>query len=171
MRLAVQEERMSSRSLVLRRAAGVGVAVAVLVGLHAAAQPLTPAAPAPPHIGIFDAVHCADDWCAPMPSPTPTAVPFASRVTRSSTVPSNQAVALDPTSADVYPSERFAFVLDNRSSVSVQISDAAGVVVATIGVGQSATLRAPGAGTYRYTVTSPPSDAPPVLTIVAHEAG
>jgi hypothetical protein len=155
---------MSSRSLVVRRVVCLGAAVAALAGLHTGAALAGAGAAAVPHIGI---VVCAREWCTP-PQPTPT--PSASAVAGSA-VSSSASLTFDPPDADVYPSEGFVFVLDNRSPVAVEITDQSGRRVAQIAAGGSATLRAPGAGTYRYTLTSPPSTAPPVLTIVAHDQG
>jgi len=156
---------MSSRSLVGRRVLWLVTVVAALAGLHAAAGvQYAPSMPALAMPALPDIVVCATEWCPP-PEPSPEPISGGGST---STAP---ALAFDPSSADVYPSQDFAFVIDNRTSVSVDITDQAGVRVAQIAAGGSATLHAPGAGTYRYTLTSPPSGTPPVLTIIAHDEG
>jgi hypothetical protein len=104
----------------------------------------------------------ADASPTALPSPTPVPGPIIQIV-----VCEWCGVQFSPGAANVYPPGGYSFVVDNVSGVDVGIIDPSGGLV-NVGVGTSVLLRVSGPGTYQYVVSSPRSDKPATLTIVAH---
>ena len=161
---------MSRKSFVVRRALGLGLAIALLLGLQAlssatappSAERATPAAARASATGPAAPV----EPCAVKPCPTV----FHSQVVICDWC-ATFTLFFDPSDGDVLPSQGFAFVIDNLSPFELVIVDASGAPVARIGAGASVALSTRGRGTFQYTIASPRSRTPAVLTIVARKEG